>query len=103
MPLALSWSRVPLGRVDPLAGAAVAVTEARAESVTFQPPMPTPVQTVAMARPAVPVPMVGSSRKETQVRGASSQSCFLDAGYEMEELVAGLGSAFLCDFGTACT
>jgi hypothetical protein len=48
-------------------GADVAVTEARAESVIFRPRMPTPVQTVATARPAVLVPMVGSSRKETQV------------------------------------
>jgi hypothetical protein len=45
-------------------GADVEVTEVRAESVTFRPRMPTPVQTVAMAWPAVLVPMAGSFRNE---------------------------------------
>ena len=62
MRLALSWSWVHLGREDPLGGVDVEVTEARVESVTFRPRMPTPVQTVATARPAVLVSMVGSSR-----------------------------------------
>ena len=63
MRLALSLSRVHLGRVDPPGGADVEVTEVRVKSVTFRPRMPTPVQTVATARPAVLVPMAGSFRK----------------------------------------
>jgi hypothetical protein len=39
----------------------------RAESVTFRPRMPIPVQMVATARPAVLVPMAGSFRRKTQV------------------------------------
>ena len=66
MRLALSWSPVHLGQVGPVGGVDVVVTEARAESVTFRLRMPTPDQTVATAQPAVLVPMVGSSRKETQ-------------------------------------
>ena len=63
-----------LGPVDPVGGADVEVTEARAESVTFRPRMPIPVQTVAMARPVVPVSVVGSFRKEISAHGVGLAS-----------------------------